>query len=94
MGTPLDHGIADPTATAAAMIKASPSIAATTSRTMFLAEASNYRDSEPVMAAAVESEGDAKVFATAGGVTARLLALSRRRPRGRRRREPREGARP
>jgi putative ABC transport system permease protein len=69
MGTPLDHGIADPTATAAAMIKASPSIAATTSRTMFLAQASNYRDSEPVMAAAVESEGDTKVFATAGGVT-------------------------
>jgi ABC-type lipoprotein release transport system permease subunit len=69
MGTPLDHGIADPAAAMAAMARATPSIVATTSRTMFLAQASNYRDSEPIMAAAVDPEADAKVFATAGDVT-------------------------
>jgi ABC-type lipoprotein release transport system permease subunit len=68
MGTPLEHGIIDPAAAMAAMKKASPLIAEATSRTMFLAEASNYQDSEPVMAAAVEPETDAKVFATAGDV--------------------------
>jgi ABC-type lipoprotein release transport system permease subunit len=41
-----------------------------TGRTLFLAQASNYRDAEPVMAAAVDPASDAKVFDTAGGVTA------------------------
>jgi ABC-type lipoprotein release transport system permease subunit len=69
LGTPLDHGIADPAAAMAAARKAYPSITAATSRTLFLAEASNYRDSEPVMAAAVDPESDARVFATARDVT-------------------------
>ncbi len=70
LGTPLDHGIADPAGAMAAMRKASPSIIAATGRTLFVAEASNYRDSEPIMAAAVDPEADAAVFATARDVTA------------------------
>jgi ABC-type lipoprotein release transport system permease subunit len=68
MGSPLDHGIADPAAAMAALRKASPSVKAATSRTLFIAEASNYRDSEPVMAAAVDPETDPLVFATGLGL--------------------------
>lgn len=67
-GTPLDYGIEDPDAAVSELEKAAPSIKAATKRTLFVAEASNYRDSEPVMAAAVDPVADAAVFATADDV--------------------------
>jgi ABC-type lipoprotein release transport system permease subunit len=67
-GMPLDKGIADPAGAMAAMRKAAPALTAVTGRALFLAEASNYEDSMPVMAAAVDPIGDAKVFATAAAV--------------------------
>jgi ABC-type transport system, involved in lipoprotein release, permease component len=67
-GTPLDRGISDPDVAIAAAKKAFPAMTGAAKRTPFLAEASNYRDSEPVMAAAVEAAADPKVFATAGDV--------------------------
>lgn len=68
MGTPLDHGIGDPAATMAAMKKAAPSLVETTPRTLFVAQASNYSDAEPVMAVAVQADSDAKVFDVAENV--------------------------
>jgi ABC-type lipoprotein release transport system permease subunit len=68
MGTPLDYGIDDPDAAIAAMRKAAPAIEAATKRTLFLAEASNYQDAEPVMAAAVDIATDVSVFGIAGDV--------------------------
>jgi ABC-type lipoprotein release transport system permease subunit len=68
LGLPLDKGIADPEAAMAAIAKAVPSLKAVTGRTLFLAEASNYGDSTPVVAAAVDPEADAAVFAVAGAV--------------------------
>jgi putative ABC transport system permease protein len=68
MGTPLDHGIADPQGTMAAMRQAVPGIVALAPRTLFVAQASNYIDAEPVMAVAVDPLADPKVFAVAGDV--------------------------
>jgi putative ABC transport system permease protein len=68
MGTPLDHGIADPAAAMAAMRKAAPGLVEATPRTLFIAQASNYTDAEPVMAAAVEPATDARVFDVAKSV--------------------------
>jgi len=68
MGIPLDHGIPDPEAAMAAMRRAAPELVATAPRTLFLVQASNYSDSEPAMAAAVDPVRDAEVFAVAGNV--------------------------
>lgn len=67
-GTPLDFGIPAPAGTMAAMRKAAPALSAVTPRTLFLAQASNYTDAEPVMAAAVDPAGDAGVFDLAGHI--------------------------
>jgi ABC-type transport system, involved in lipoprotein release, permease component len=67
-GTPLDYGIAEPELAMAKLKEAAPGISATTERTLFVAQASNYRDAEPVMAAAVSPATDAAVFAVAGDV--------------------------
>lgn len=69
MGSPLEHGIADPEAAIAAMKAALPELAEATPRTLFVAQASNYTDSEPAMAAAVDPSRDGKVFGVAGGVS-------------------------
>ena len=61
-GTPLDYGIAEPELAMAKLKEAAPGISATTERTLFVAQASNYRDAEPVMAAAVSPATDAAVF--------------------------------
>jgi ABC-type lipoprotein release transport system permease subunit len=68
LGMPLDRGIADPAGAMAAIRKAAPSLTAVTGRTLFLAEASNYADSTPVTAAAVDAVADPEVFATASAV--------------------------
>lgn len=70
MGFPIDSGIADPEAAMAAMRKAAPEITATAPRTLFVAQASNYTDAEPVIAAAVDPAADAAVFGVAGSVSA------------------------
>jgi ABC-type lipoprotein release transport system permease subunit len=67
-GTPLDYGVPSPAATMEAMRKAVPSLSALTPRSLFLLQASNYLDAEPVMAAAVEPESDAKVFDLAANI--------------------------
>ena len=69
MGTPLDYGIADPGATMATMKAASPDIMATTPRTLFVAQASNYVDAEPVLATAVDPATDPGVFGLSANVT-------------------------
>ena len=61
-GTPLDYGIPDPEAAAATMQKAAPAIEAVTPRTLFVGQASNYTDAEPVLCAVVDPIRDAKVF--------------------------------
>lgn len=67
-GTPLDYGIPDPERAMAAIKTAFPRAIAITPRTMFIAQASNYTDAEPVMAAAVDPATDAKVFDLAKSV--------------------------
>jgi putative ABC transport system permease protein len=68
-GTPLDYGIPDPAGVAQAMRRAAPSLTAIAPRSFFLAEASNYADAEPLMAAAVEPADDARVFDLAKNVS-------------------------
>jgi len=68
MGFPIDSGIAEPEAAMAAMRKAAPQITATAPRTLFVAQASNYTDAEPVIAAAVDPAADAAVFGVAASV--------------------------
>jgi len=68
MGFPIDEGIAGPEAAMAAMRKAAPQITATAPRTLFVAQASNYTDAEPVIAAAVDPAADATVFGVAASV--------------------------
>jgi len=68
MGFPIDKGIAEPGAAMAAMRKAAPEITATAPRTLFVAQASNYTDAEPVIAAAVDPAADAEVFGVAKSV--------------------------
>jgi ABC-type lipoprotein release transport system permease subunit len=67
-GTPLDYGIKSPEAVMVSMRKAVPALSAVTPRTFFLAQASNYSDAEPVMAAAVDPGSDAAVFDLAGHI--------------------------
>lgn len=67
-GTPLDHGIPAPGDSAAAMRKAWPAIRAVTPRTLFLGQASNYEDAEPVVSAAIDPATDALVFDVAANV--------------------------
>jgi ABC-type lipoprotein release transport system permease subunit len=67
-GTPLDYGIPEPARVMEAVKKAAPSLSAVAPRSFFLAEASNYGDAEPVMAAAVEPGSDAKVFDLAANI--------------------------
>lgn len=67
-GTPLDYGIPAPEAAAAAMRKAWPAITAVTPRTLFLGQASNYEDAEPVVSAAIDPLTDARVFDVAANV--------------------------
>ncbi len=68
-GTPLDHGIPDPAGTAAAMRRAAPAIKAVTPRSLFVGQASNYIDAEPILCAVVDPEGDAKVFDLASSIS-------------------------
>jgi putative ABC transport system permease protein len=73
----LEHGIADPVAAMAAMKAAAPGISACAPRTLFVAQASNYADAEPVVAAAVDPAADAEVFTAAAGVASgRWLATA------------------
>jgi ABC-type lipoprotein release transport system permease subunit len=67
-GSPLEHGLADPAGTMEAIRKAAPEISAVTPRTLFVAQASNYTDSEPLIAAAVDPAADRKVFDVASAV--------------------------
>lgn len=67
--TPLEHGIRDPKATARAMMAASEDIRAATSRTRFVATASNYTDEQPLIATAIDPAKDSSVFDLAGAVT-------------------------
>ncbi|HUX39198.1 MAG TPA: FtsX-like permease family protein [Rectinemataceae bacterium] len=68
-GTPLDYGIPDPEGTAAKILKAAPTLTAVAPRTLFIGQASNYVDAEPVLCAAVDPERDARVFDLAGNIT-------------------------
>jgi putative ABC transport system permease protein len=68
MGSPLEHGIPDPEGAMAAIRRAAPELSAVAPRTLFVAQASNYSDSEPLLAAAVDPEVDGKVFGVAGAV--------------------------
>lgn len=68
LGMPLDQGIADPAATMAAMREAAPELRATSPRSLFVAQASNYVDAEPVLAAAVDVASDPLVFDLAASV--------------------------
>ncbi|MEI6387360.1 MAG: FtsX-like permease family protein [Spirochaetota bacterium] len=68
LGLPLDQGIADPEAVMAAMLKADAGLSAVAPRTLFLVQASNYIDSSPQMAAAVDPLRDKEVFKVAAGV--------------------------
>lgn len=68
MGSPLDHGIPDPEAAMAAIRAAAPGISGMAPRTLFVAQASNYADAEPVIAAAVDPAADALVFEVARNV--------------------------
>jgi putative ABC transport system permease protein len=67
-GTPLDHGIPDSEGAMAAIRKAAPSITAAAPRTLFIGQASNYQDAEPVLCAAVDPGLDPKVFDLAANV--------------------------
>ncbi len=67
-GVPLDHGIPDPSGAMAAIRKAVPSIKGAAPRTMFFGQASNYRDAEPVLCAAVDPGLDPGVFALSSSV--------------------------
>jgi len=67
-GSPLEHGLADPAGTMEGIRKAAPEISAVTPRTLFVAQASNYTDSEPLIAAAVDPAADRKVFDVASAV--------------------------
>ncbi len=67
-GTPLDYGIPDPEGTAAAIRKAAPQLTGVTPRTLFIGQASNYVDAEPVFCAVVDPARDAKVFDLAANI--------------------------
>jgi ABC-type lipoprotein release transport system permease subunit len=67
-GSPLEYGLADPKGTMEAIRKAAPEISAVTPRTLFVAQVSNYTDSEPLIAAAVDPAADGKVFKVASAV--------------------------
>lgn len=61
-GTPFDYGIPDPEGATAAIRRTLPGAEGVAPRTLFLGQASNYSDAEPVLCAAVDPAADAKVF--------------------------------
>lgn len=71
-GTPLEYGVPDPEATMRAIISADRRVTAVAPRMNFVASVSNYEDSMPVLATAVDPSRDGAVFklpeAIAGGV--------------------------
>lgn len=62
LGTPLDYGVPDPEAAMRAIMAADGRITAVAPRARFVANVSNYEDSLPVVATAVDPELDARVF--------------------------------
>jgi len=68
-GTPLDHGVPDPEGAMRAILAADPRLTAAAPRMRFVAGVSNYEDSLPVIATAIDPARDAGVFALEGAVS-------------------------
>ncbi len=69
-GTPLEYGVPDPEAAMRAVMAADGRIVATAPRTRFVATVSNYEDSLPVLAVAIDPVRDAAVFRMGEAVAA------------------------